>query len=224
MPQALQTEPRQYGKKSSGSRTFYLVGLRRHRHNIALDWTRSPAPKEASPEKHSQAQPAGEQKGNKTMTPTRKRRLIAVLLILAGVGIASTVAFYSLQQNLLYFQSPSEIAEQAMPAGRQFRLGGLVKTGSVERAEDGLAVDFTVTDGLEEISVRYVGILPDLFREGQGVIARGALNESGLFQASEVLAKHDENYMPPEVADALEKAGHPRSENKGADYDMNEGG
>ncbi len=142
------------------------------------------------------------------MTPTRKRRLIGAVLILAGVGVASTIAFYSLQENLLYFQSPSEIAAQAMPAGRQFRLGGLVEKGSVERAADGLAVQFTVTDGAEEIKVHYVGILPDLFREGKGVIARGALNESGLFQASEVLAKHDENYMPPEVADALEKSGH----------------
>jgi len=142
------------------------------------------------------------------MTPTRKRRLIAALLILAGVGVASTIAFYSLQQNLLYFQSPSEIAEQAMPVGRQFRLGGLVEKGSVQRAADGLAVQFTVTDGAKEIQVHYVGILPDLFSEGKGVIARGALNESGMFQASEVLAKHDENYMPPEVADALEKAGH----------------
>ena len=143
------------------------------------------------------------------MTPTRKRRLIAVLLILAGVGIASAVTFYSLQQNLLYFQSPSEVAAVAMPAGRQFRLGGLVKGGSTQRDADGLGVQFTVTDGLEEINVRYVGILPDLFRENQGVIARGALDEHGTFEASEVLAKHDENYMPPEVADALEKAGHP---------------
>ena len=142
------------------------------------------------------------------MTPTRKRRLIAVLLILAGVSIASTIAFYSLQENLLYFQSPSEIAEQAMPVGRQFRLGGLVKPGSVERADDSLTTRFVVTDGPEELSVQYVGILPDLFREGQGVIARGALNEQGLFDATEVLAKHDENYMPPEVKDALEKTGH----------------
>jgi cytochrome c-type biogenesis protein CcmE len=96
-----------------------------------------------------------------------------------------------------------------MPAGRQFRLGGLVKAGSTVRAPDGLAVSFTVTDGLAEMPVRYVGILPDLFREGQGVIARGALDGSGTFEASEVLAKHDENYMPPEVADALQKTGHP---------------
>jgi cytochrome c-type biogenesis protein CcmE len=131
-----------------------------------------------------------------------------VLLILAGVGIASTIAFYSLQQNLLYFQSPSELALQPIPPGRQFRLGGLVKPGTVARQGDGLATRFVVTDGPKEITVEYVGILPDLFREGQGVIARGALNEGGLFEASEVLAKHDENYMPPEVAEALEESGH----------------
>jgi len=142
------------------------------------------------------------------VTPTRKRRLIAVLLILAGVGVASTIAFYSLQENLLYFQSPSELAQQPMPAGRQFRLGGLVKPGSVERQGEGLTTQFVVTDGPEEVTVEYVGTLPDLFREGQGVIARGALDDSGLFAASEVLAKHDENYMPPEVADALEESGH----------------
>ena len=142
------------------------------------------------------------------MTPTRKRRLIAVLLILAGVSIASTIAFYSLQENLLYFQSPSEVAEQAMPVGRQFRLGGLVKPGTVDRTGNGLTTRFVVTDGPAEMMVQYVGILPDLFREGQGVIARGSLNEHGTFDATEVLAKHDENYMPPEVKDALEKTGH----------------
>ena len=142
------------------------------------------------------------------MTPTRKRRLIAVLLILAGVSIASTVAFYSLQQNMLYFQSPSDLASQPIPPGRQFRLGGLVKPGTVERPAGGLATQFIVTDGPQEVLVEYVGILPDLFREGQGVIARGSLNDTGTFNASEVLAKHDENYMPPEVADALEESGH----------------
>jgi len=142
------------------------------------------------------------------VTPTRKRRLIAIVLILAGIGVASTIAIYSLQQNLLYFQSPSEIAEVAMPPGRQFRLGGLVKPGSVDRAQDGLSTHFIVTDGPAEIVVQHVGTLPDLFREGKGVIARGALNEEGMFMATEVLAKHDENYMPPEVADALEKTGY----------------
>ena len=142
------------------------------------------------------------------MTPTRKRRLIAVLLILAGVSIAAVIASYSLNQNLLYFQSPSDLVEQPIPPGRQFRLGGLVKPGTIDRVKDSLATRFVVTDGPEDITVEYVGILPDLFREGQGVIARGELNDSGLFEASEVLAKHDENYMPPEVADALEKSGH----------------
>lgn len=142
------------------------------------------------------------------MTPTRKRRLVALLLILAGVGVASTVAFYSLQENLLYFQSPSDLAMQPIPPGRQFRLGGLVKPGSVTRSEGGLGTRFVVTDGPQEVEVEYVGILPDLFREGQGVIARGALDGDGLFEASEVLAKHDENYMPPEVAEALEESGH----------------
>ena len=142
------------------------------------------------------------------MTPTRKRRLIAVILILAGVGLAATIASYSLQQNLLYFQSPSDLAQQPIPPGRQFRLGGLVKPGSVTRPGNDLATRFVVTDGPEEVAVEYVGILPDLFREGQGVIARGSLNDGGLFEASEVLAKHDENYMPPEVAEALEESGH----------------
>jgi cytochrome c-type biogenesis protein CcmE len=142
------------------------------------------------------------------VTPTRKRRLVAILLILAGVGIASTIAFYSLQENLLYFQSPSEVAEQAMPVGRQFRLGGLVKPGTVEGPDDKLVTRFVVTDGPAELEVQYVGILPDLFREGQGVIARGSLTDQGQFAATEVLAKHDENYMPPEVKDALEKTGH----------------
>ena len=140
------------------------------------------------------------------MTPTRKRRLIAVLLILAGVGIASTVAFYSLQENMLYFQSPSDLASQPIPPGRQFRLGGLVKPGSVSRGQDGLAMRFVVTDGPEDITVEYVGILPDLFREGQGIVAHGYILDSGVFEASEVLAKHDENYMPPEVASAIAAA------------------
>jgi cytochrome c-type biogenesis protein CcmE len=133
---------------------------------------------------------------------------VAVLLIVAGVGIASTVAFYSLQENMLYFQSPSDVAQQAMPPGRQFRLGGLVMPGTVDGPDEKLATSFTITDGPESIQVVYVGILPDLFREGQGVIARGHLNGQGVFEANEVLAKHDENYMPPEVKDALEKTGH----------------
>lgn len=141
------------------------------------------------------------------MHPTRKRRLIGILVILAGVGIASAVTIYSLRQNMLFFVSPADISEQNLPMGREFRLGGLVVPGSVERASNGLAVKFTVTDGADSVDVTFDGILPDLFREGQGVIARGELQSPELFVAREVLAKHDENYMPPEVADALEEKG-----------------
>lgn len=143
------------------------------------------------------------------MRPARKRRLIGVLVILVGVGLASAITTWSLRQNMLYFMSPSDIQEQPMPAGRSFRLGGLVQQGSVTRASDGLGVEFVVTDGLASVTVGFDGILPDLFREGQGVIARGAFGADGQFAATEVLAKHDENYMPPEVADALREAGHP---------------
>lgn len=141
------------------------------------------------------------------MHPTRKRRLIAVLVILVGVGAASAITIYSLRQNMLFFVSPADITEQNLPLGREFRLGGLVVPGTVRRGEDGLAVRFDVTDGAETVSVSFDGILPDLFREGQGVIARGELQSHDVFIAREVLAKHDENYMPPEVADALEEKG-----------------
>ncbi len=141
------------------------------------------------------------------MHPTRKRRMIGILVILAGVGLASAVTIYSLRQNMLFFVSPADISEQKLPLGREFRLGGLVVPGSLERADDGLTVQFTITDGAESMTVAYNGILPDLFREGQGVIARGELQSHELFVAHEVLAKHDENYMPPEVAAALEERG-----------------
>jgi cytochrome c-type biogenesis protein CcmE len=145
------------------------------------------------------------------MTPTRKRRLIAALIIVLGVGAAAAVAMRALNENMLFFISPTDVKEQALPVGKRFRLGGLVAGGSVSRASDSLAVTFVVTDGAESVDVRFDGILPDLFREGQGVIAIGALDTDGHFEAAEVLAKHDENYMPPEVADALKKAGHTES-------------
>lgn len=146
------------------------------------------------------------------MTPTRKRRLIAVLVIITGVGLAATVAFNALQENMLFFVSPSDVGEQSLPAGKRFRLGGLVAMDSVTRADDSLAMKFVITDGLASVDVRFDGILPDLFREGQGIIAIGELSPDGHFEAAEVLAKHDENYMPPEVADALERAGHPNAQ------------
>lgn len=143
------------------------------------------------------------------MHPKRKKRLIGVLVIFVGVMVAGGITAWSLQQNMLYFVTPGDLAEQPIPPGRQFRLGGLVEPGSVERGEDGLTVEFRVTDGDGIMQVAFDGILPDLFREGQGIIARGALNDSEVFVASEVLAKHDENYMPPEVAAALAEKGHP---------------
>ena len=146
------------------------------------------------------------------MTPTRKRRLIGVLVIIIGVGISAVVAMQALNENMLFFVSPTDVEEQSLPAGKRFRLGGLVAVDSVSRAEDSLAVTFVVTDGAHSVDVRFDGILPDLFREGQGIIALGELRPDGHFEADEVLAKHDENYMPPEVADALEKAGHVESE------------
>ena len=142
------------------------------------------------------------------MTPTRKRRLIAVLVIILGVGAAAIVAMKALNENMLFFVSPTDVKEQNLPAGKRFRLGGLVAGGSVSRASDSLSVKFIVTDGAASVDVMYDGILPDLFREGQGIIAIGELRPEGYFEAAEVLAKHDENYMPPEVADALEKSGH----------------
>jgi cytochrome c-type biogenesis protein CcmE len=146
------------------------------------------------------------------MTPTRKRRLIGVLVIVIGVSAAAAVAMRALNENMLYFWSPSDIQEQATPVGKRIRLGGLVAAGSVRRASDSLHVEFTVTDGAAAVDVHFDDILPDLFREGQGVIAIGELAPEGHFVAHEVLAKHDENYMPPEVADALEKAGHYEAE------------
>ena len=129
-------------------------------------------------------------------------------MIIIGVGSAAAVAIKSLNENMLFFVSPTDVEEQSLPPGKMFRLGGLVTSGSVSRASDSLAVTFVVTDGSNSVEVRFDGILPDLFREGQGIIAIGELTSEGYFEASEVLAKHDEKYMPPEVAEALEKAGH----------------
>jgi cytochrome c-type biogenesis protein CcmE len=143
------------------------------------------------------------------MHPKRKKRLIGIAVILIGVGSAAAVATWSLRQNINAFHTPGDAEIAMIPAGRTFRIGGLVEPGSVERASDGLTVKFRVTDGDGVMQIAFDGILPDLFREGQGIIARGALDDQQVFQASEVLAKHDENYMPPEVAEALAEKGHP---------------
>ena len=140
------------------------------------------------------------------MTP-RRRRMLVVSLILAGVGLAAFFGLTAFQKNLLYFLTPSQVAQGEAPKGHSFRIGGLVVKGTVKRAPDTLEVHFDLTDGNRTIGVSYTGILPDLFREGQGIIAIGKLSEAGVFEASEVLAKHDENYMPPEVAESLKATG-----------------
>jgi len=138
----------------------------------------------------------------------RTRRLVLVLFALAGLGGAAALALSALQDSIVFFYSPSDIAEKNLPAGRTMRIGGLVVKGSIKRLEPGPAVAFRVTDTRKTLKVIYKGILPDLFREGQGVVAQGAMRPDGTFAAKTVLAKHDENYMPKEVADALKKSGH----------------
>ena len=146
----------------------------------------------------------------------RQRRLFLVLVLLLGVGGAVALTLNAFSENLLYFISPSEVAAGKAPAERDFRLGGMVNEGSVQRDPDSMRVRFVLTDYAKEVPVQYDGILPDLFREGQGIVAKGYLNDQGVFVASEVLAKHDETYMPPEVADALKRAENaaPMGENK----------
>jgi len=139
------------------------------------------------------------------MTPTRKRRLIVICLILAAVAVAASLTVFALQQNMTYLYSPSEVDAGHAPASARFRIGGVVLEQSIRRSTDSLKVDFIVTDRFKELPVEYIGILPDLFREGQSVVATGAI-QGGRFVATEVLAKHDETYMPKEVADAIAKA------------------
>ena len=140
------------------------------------------------------------------MNKKRKQRLMIVLIIVLGVGGAAALVLQALQQNINLFFTPTQVAAGESPIGRTFRLGGMVKTGSVQRSKDGgLTVSFGVGDGNKTVMVDYTGILPDLFREGQGIVALGKL-QNGIFKASEVLAKHDENYMPPEAAYAMEQA------------------
>lgn len=136
----------------------------------------------------------------------RHKRLGIVAAGLVVLGAVTVLVLNALDNNLSYFFSPTEVVAGEAPKDHIFRLGGLVEAGSVKRSDKDLSVHFTVTDGAKKVTVRYSGILPDLFAEGQGVIAQGRLNEEKIFVAQEVLAKHDENYMPPEVADALEKA------------------
>ena len=139
------------------------------------------------------------------MKPIRKQRLILIVLMLAGIGIAATFALKAFNENLMYFFSTSDVVAGKAPKDALFRLGGMVVKGSVERPGKDLLVRFKLSDFSQEVTVEYSGILPDLFREGQGIVAKGRLNDNGVFVAEEVLAKHDENYMPPEVAGSLKK-------------------
>ena len=142
---------------------------------------------------------------------TRKRRRLWILLACGlGLGSATTLALSAFRDNLVFFLAPSDLAAKAPAPGRIFRLGGLVEQGSVQRSTDDghPAAKFRVTDGAASVAVTYVGILPDLFREGQGVVTLGAMQPDGTFRASEVLAKHDATYMPKDVEEALKKSGH----------------
>lgn len=152
------------------------------------------------------------------MTPVRRKRLMYVLLLLAGVGLSVFFATQAMKENLMFFYSPSQVQAGEAPDGARFRLGGLVKTGSVTREAGSIEVRFMLTDTKAEIPVSFSGILPDLFREGQGIVAHGRAGANGVFMADEVLAKHDENYMSPEVVEALKAAGHDPTKGNPEEY------
>ena len=146
----------------------------------------------------------------------RHRRLAAIAAGIAVLGIAAALVLAAFQKNLVFFFTPTQVAAKEAPHDRTFRVGGLVAPGSVKRAGDGVTVQFVVTDTAQSIPVVYKGILPDLFREGKGVVTQGRLGADGVFVANEVLAKHDENYMPPEAGEALAKAHAKSLQAKGA--------
>jgi cytochrome c-type biogenesis protein CcmE len=143
------------------------------------------------------------------MLSLRVKRFVWVAVGVATIAVAVALVLRAFNSNLVFFFTPTEVSQNKAPKDRTFRIGGLVTEGSVQRKPDGLTVAFTVTDTMQSIAVRYTGILPDLFKEGKGVVAQGRIGGDGVFTASEVLAKHDENYMPPEAAEALKRAGHP---------------
>ncbi|OYW26827.1 MAG: cytochrome c biogenesis protein CcmE [Methyloversatilis sp. 12-65-5] len=139
------------------------------------------------------------------MKPRQKRFALIAVGVIALAG-AATLVLTAFEDNMVFFFTPTQVAAREAPQGRTFRIGGMVEEGSLERGADGTSVKFLVTDTVNKIPVTYTGALPDLFKEGKGVVAQGRLNDGGVFAASEVLAKHDENYMPPEAAHALEQA------------------
>jgi cytochrome c-type biogenesis protein CcmE len=136
----------------------------------------------------------------------RHKKLTIIIASVAALGLSAALVLDAFQSNLVFFFSPTQVAANEAPKGKSFRIGGLVEEGSVKRQGDGVTVNFVVTDTAKVIPVVYTGILPDLFKEGKGVVAQGKLSSDGIFRADEVLAKHDENYMPPEAAAALEQA------------------
>lgn len=140
------------------------------------------------------------------MTP-RRQRMLVVGLVLVGVVGAVALSLRAFQENLLYYYTPTKVLDGEAPSGKKFRLGGMVEDGSVKREVGSMELSFNVTDSHKTLTVIYSGVLPDLFKEGQGVIARGHLEPNGVFRADEVLAKHDENYMPPEMAEAMARQG-----------------
>ncbi|MDO8939717.1 MAG: cytochrome c maturation protein CcmE [Methylicorpusculum sp.] len=139
------------------------------------------------------------------MKPIRKKRLYLILLMVSGVAVGSWFGLKAFNENLMYFYSTSDVIDGKAPKDHLFRLGGMVVDGSVQRPGDGMTVKFNLTDMAKQVEVEYTGILPDLFREGQGIVANGKLGANGVFVAQEVLAKHDENYMPPEVEGSMKK-------------------
>lgn len=140
-----------------------------------------------------------------SLTPKRKKTLIILILIVVGVGIAVGLALYALRQNINLFYTPTQLVQHEAPEGRRIQVGGLVVKGTLQRSPDSLSVRFTISDLKNQIDVLYTGILPDLFREGQGIVANGRM-ENGVVIADEVLAKHDEKYMPPQVKHAIDEA------------------
>ena len=136
----------------------------------------------------------------------RSKRLIAIACGLAALGVATALVLNAFNSNLVFFFSPTQVVAKEAPIGRSFRVGGLVEMGSIKREAQGLTTRFVVTDTAKTVPVTYTGLLPDLFKEGKGVVAQGKLGADGIFKADQVLAKHDENYMAPEAADALAKA------------------
>jgi len=137
---------------------------------------------------------------------SRHRRFAWIIAGLVAIGVAVALVLNAFNSNLVFFYSPSQVLANEAPVGRPFRIGGMVEQGSLQREKDSLTVRFVVTDTAKAMTVVYTGLLPDLFEEGKGVVAQGTLGKDGVFRASEVLAKHDENYMPPEAAAAIEQA------------------